>query len=316
MYMNNIDLTVIIVNYNTKQLLDICIESVIKNYDNINYEIIVVDNASMDGSVQLVNNKYKFVHLIKNKSNIGFAQANNQASIRANGRYILALNSDTIIINNEFIKVIHYMDKHDDVGIATGKILNYDKSFQCPYHKFPGFIGTIFNQTLFRVYNFNSLLSGKTREKKLSQDQIHKVDWVTGAYLIIRTTLLDEGRIFDKNIFMYYEDTLLCKRIHMLGYNVVYLPYAPIIHYHGGSAHKTRSKSIYFSFLGSQRYIEKIHGTLALKCYNKIISGLWESFALLFSLLFFIPSERIQKKKKLFIDLLKMKKSQKNKPDF
>ena len=313
--MNDIDLTVIIVNYNTRQLLDICIESVIKNYNNISYEIIVVDNASMDESAELVEKKYKSVHLIKNKSNIGFAQANNQASIHANGRYVLALNSDTIIINNEFIKVIHYMDKHDDVGIATGKILNYDKSFQCPYHKFPGFIETIFNQSLFRIYNFNSLLSGKTR-KKLSQDQVRKVDWVTGAYLIIRKTLLDEGRIFDKNIFMYYEDTLLCKRIHTLGYNVVYLPYAPIIHYHGGSAHKIRSKSIYFSFLGSQRYIEKVYGMLALKCYNKIVGSLWTSFALLFSLLFFIPSERIQKKKKLFIDLIQMKNSPKNEPNF
>lgn len=294
------DLSIIIVNWNTKKLLHECLRSVLDNLVTINYEIIVVDNASSDGSAEMVKSKFKSVQLMENTENVGFVKANNQAANLAKGRYFLLLNSDTRLLDNGISDIIKYLDSHSEVGIATGKMLNPNKTFQPPYRRFPNLLGSVFHHTFRRIINLNTFFLKHHRYENLNPTQIHDIDWVTGAYLFIRSDLVKDGKIFDEAIFMYYEDTLLCYQVHKCGYRIVYLPYASIIHYQGMSARQIRTITAYNSFKSSVIYFERIYGKKTADVYARIVKIIWHLLVCGFTLFQVVPFPKFREKTEFF----------------
>ena len=303
--MEKIRLSIIIVNWNTKDLVRECLQSIETHLaKNINYEIVVVDNDSSDGSAAAIESEFPAVRLIKNDANVGFVKANNQAYKLVSGEYVLVLNPDTLILDGDIKKILSYMDKHGDIGIAAGKMLNSDKTFQSSYRKFPTFVGTISNNTFRLVSGISTPFQKRHRLYNLDPDVQHDVDWVVGAYMVVRKNILKKQEIFDSDLFMYFEDTLLCYRARESGYRVTYLPIAPIIHHHGQSAKQIKAQSTFYSFQGSIQYIRKVYGQFSANIYIFVVTNIWRVGYLTFTILGLIPYEKFKNKKILFKTLL------------
>lgn len=248
-----LDLSIIIVNFNTKDLTIKCIESVFKYTSGIRFEIIVIDNASEDGSVAAIARKFKSkVTLIKNKDNVGFGAANNQGMSIAQGRFICLLNSDTVLIGNLFDKVVEWFDQKAlvEVGSAVGvvgvKLLNPDRSEQESFGNFPN---------LWHV--FTTVMLGRFLPVRLP-GKLKKVDWVKGACMVLRRDVFERVGGFDPQIFMYVEETEWCYRIRKAGYAIVYWPYGSLIHY-GGASSATGKRAIFRYIFNGYRFFYKKH---------------------------------------------------------
>ena len=234
---SKVSLSIIVISYNTKDLTKNCIESIQKNTKGIKYEIIVIDNASTDGTIKAISGLK--VRLIKNKSNLGFAKANNQGIKIAKGSYILLLNSDTLISDNVLGEVVGWMSKNPRVGVATCALKNKDGSLQATGGYFP---------TLIRVFSWMTIQDFpcvdfliKPFHPKLkfyAYKEEKDLDWVTGAFLLVRKKVIEEIGGLDEDYFMYGEDLDFCFRAKEKGWLVKYLPEFSIIHYGGASSAK------------------------------------------------------------------------------
>jgi len=304
--MSELKISIILVNWNTCHLLDDCLSSVFTHLRHtISFEVIVIDNASSDGSAEMVARKFPEVQLIRNSENVGFARANNQGAAISKGEFLLLLNSDTIILDDGLAKIILYMTNHPEVGAATGRILNHDLTFQQPFNKFPHYIESFFHQTVHLIFKWKLPFGKFFFQKRIDELQPHKVDWVSGAYLFVRKEFIVNGKILDESIFMYYEDTLLCYNIRELGYYIIYLPYAPIIHYGGMSSKNVKPNSIYNSFRGSVQYFTKVKGNKIAKHYEDAVIITWKLFFVIFSVIKFFPLSKLKDKSELFSYLVK-----------
>jgi len=232
-----IDLSIIIVNYNTKELLKDCLESIQTSQELTSDEIFVVDNASSDKSVEMVKKDFPNVLLLSNRQNLGFAKANNQAIKKASGRYILLLNPDTKVEKNTLWEMIRFMENNPKVGVATCRVelpnceLDRDcrRSFPTPWVSFSKFSGLakIFPKTkLFGSYQLTYL-----DEKKLSE-----VDACVGAFMMVRREAIDKIGLLDERFFFYGEDLDWCFRFKEKGWQIVYNPSVKITHYKGASS--------------------------------------------------------------------------------
>lgn len=227
-----LDLSIIIVNYNTKVLLRQCLRSLMSNF-----EIIVVDNGSKDGSPEMVEKEFPKAKLIKNKENLGFANGNNQALRRAQGKYILFLNSDTVVPKKTIASLLSYLDEHPRVGVVTprlelrnGKVdLDCHRGFPTPWASFCYFTGL---EKLFP----RSRLFGRYHQTWKDLFTIHEMDACCGAFLLTRKKVLKEVGGFDESYFFYGEDLDLCFRIKQKGWKIVYHPKLSAIHYKGTSS--------------------------------------------------------------------------------
>ncbi len=234
------DLSIIVVNYNVKEFLLNMLDSVRKAAKTISAEIIVVDNASDDGSIESIKEKFPSVKLIVNKKNIGFGAANNIAMMHASGKYFIIINPDTIVREDTFIKMISFFEANPAVGIAGCKVLNSDgtlqlacrRGFPGPWTSFTKVMGlsTLFPKSkLFARYNLTYLDENKTYE----------VDAVSGAFMMMRKEVYDRIGGFDQEFFMYGEDLDLCYRTQQAGYKVYYVHSTEIIHYKGESTKRS-----------------------------------------------------------------------------
>jgi GT2 family glycosyltransferase len=234
------DLSVIIVNYNVKEFLGHCLHAVNKAIRGIEAEVFVVDNNSVDGSCAMIKKDHPSVKLIPNTHNLGFSKANNQAIKSASGRYVLLLNPDTVVEENCFRKCLGFMDQHPDAGAlgikmidGNGKFLPESKrSLPTPLVAF------------YKIFGLSSLfprsrIFGKYHLGYLSPDDIHEVDILSGAFMLIRKSVLDKTGLLDENFFMYGEDIDLSRRIQKAGYKNYYYPETTIIHYKGESTKKS-----------------------------------------------------------------------------
>ncbi|MGG0590882.1 glycosyltransferase family 2 protein [Priestia megaterium] len=206
------DLSFIIVNYNTKIITSECIESINKNkaLANFNYEIIVVDNNSSDGSLDYFQKQNFYnVRLIRNEANKGFGQANNIGAINSQGEYLVLLNSDTIVDQTNFSLLINTISGDESIGVLSAKILNENGTIQSLGFNFPGLRNDAKLNLLFWNYNFIK----KFRYKKYKGRGIFKADWVSGCFMIMRKSDYQSINGFDENIFMYAEDVDLCFRL-------------------------------------------------------------------------------------------------------
>lgn len=231
-----IDLSIVILNFNTSQLLKNALNS-LKNTKDINLQTIVVDNASSDDSVQMAKKYFKDVQLIESKKNLGFAGGNNLAIPYLKGRYVLFLNSDTVTPGNTLGYLVNYMDQNPEIGIITCrvdlKIGGMDKDchrgFPTPWVAMTNFLGLsklfptskLFNQYHMGYLDFNTT---------------HEVDSVTGAFLLLRKSAADKLGYWDDTFFFYGEDLDFCYRYKEAGWKIVYNPKVHIIHYKGASS--------------------------------------------------------------------------------
>lgn len=237
-----LDLSVIIVNYHTEELTLNCIDSIVKNTKGIKYEIIVVDSET-NGKIQ--KSKNPKIQLIQRKENVGFTGGNNLGMREAKGDYVLLLNSDTEIHDNVLIEMVNWLNKNPKIGIATCALKNADGSIQGTGGYFP---------TLLRVFSWMTIqdfpLVDKmippfhpTKEKSFSKNNRfyeieREMDWVTGAFMMIRREVINEIGYLDEDYFMYTEDTDYCFRAKQKNWKVVYNPKWSIIHLGGASSAK------------------------------------------------------------------------------
>lgn len=238
-----LDLSVIIISYNTKQLTIDCIKSIISSAKDISYEIIVVDNNSTDGTVELIkNSKLKSqnynskVKIIKNAKNEGFSKANNIGIKESKGRYILFLNSDTIVYPNTLETMVKFMDKNKDAGAATCKVLLPNGKIDDASHRgFPTPVNSLYYFSgVSRIFPKSKLFSGYTLGY-LDLNSIHEIDALAGAFMIVRREAGEKVGWWDEDFFWYGDDLDFCFRLKKAGYKIFYVPIVSILHYKGAS---------------------------------------------------------------------------------
>lgn len=256
------DLSIIIVSFNTKKLLVSCIKSIKKCTKKVIFQIIVVDNASGDGSAEVA--KKLGAKVILNAKNQGFAKANNQGVEASSGKYILFLNSDTLVADNVLGEMVEWMNKNPEAGVATSALKNKDGSLQATGGYFP---------TLLRVFSWMTIQDLPLVDKIikpfhplhsksffLKGDEFYKskkvLDWVTGAFLLTRKEVLEKAGGWDESFFMYVEEVDLCFRIKKEGKKIWYLPRWSITHF-GGASSKTSELSLISEYEGIKKFYRK-----------------------------------------------------------
>lgn len=233
------DLSVIIVNYNVKFFLEQCLYSVKKSLSGIDGEVIIVDNNSVDDSVQMLKEKFPEFTLIENRENAGFSKANNQGIRQSKGKYVLLLNPDTVVQEDTFSKCLAFMESHPKAGALGVKMIDGKGRFlpeskralpkpDVAFYKIFGLSRLFPKSRIFGKYNLGYL----------NQDETHEIEILPGAFMFIRKAVLDETGLLDEAFFMYGEDIDLSYRIILKGYKNYYFPETTIIHYKGESTKK------------------------------------------------------------------------------
>ncbi len=233
------ELSIIIVSWNVKEYLRQCLHSVYNETAGFDFEVIVVDNASRDGTVEMLKQEFPQVQVLSNSSNVGYAKANNQAIRMNRGKYVLLLNPDTIILNNAIGIMRDFMDSNPSVGIATPKILNSDRTIQICYGEFPSVKTIIFGGSTAKIALQGILMTRRFFEEAGLSDYEyntnHPVEWVMGSFMIARKEAVEEAGLLDENLFMYGEEPDWCYRMALHGWKAWYVADAEIIH-HGGKS--------------------------------------------------------------------------------
>ncbi|MEK9135701.1 MAG: glycosyltransferase, partial [Bacteroidota bacterium] len=252
------DLSVIIVNYNVRQFLENSLTSILRAMEGIQGEVFVVDNASDDGSVEMVKAKFPEVCLIQNKENVGFARANNAALKRATGKYLLLINPDTIVQEDTCREMLKFFRETPDAGLAGCKILNPDGTFQLPCRRsFPtpwvAFTKIFGLSALFP----KSRLFGKYNLTYLSPDETYEVEAVSGSFAMITRDAYELIGGLDETFFMYGEDLDWCYRVAQAGFKVYYVHTTKIIHFKGESTRRSNIDEIRMFYNAMQLFVEK-----------------------------------------------------------
>jgi len=245
-----VDLSIIIVNWNTSELLQQCLNSIRESGSHLSMEIIVVDNASTDESVKVVRKEFPSVILIENQKNLGFASANNQGLSIAKGQYILLLNSDTIITVGVLDALLEVANSHPEVGVIGPQLLNMDKSVQESWSSFPSFASELLGR------NF------RNRTPVENVAQTFDVDWVGGACILVRVKTINEVGKLDPEYFFYSEEMDWCFRIKQKNWKVWYLAAVQIYHLGGGSSDRASLKQLVLLYRSKLLFFKKHHGWL------------------------------------------------------
>lgn len=260
------DVSIIIVNYNTTALTLACIESVLKFTKQNSIEIILVDNASSDKSIIKGIKKYTDVKFIINKENIGFGKANNIGYLSATGRYIFLLNSDTLLVSDAIAEFWDYMerDENKQIGCCGASLINETGEKVISYGNFPSVLEAVSSTGLFFLYKQyykKHIHSGVI----IYTDKVLLVDYVTGADMFIRNSVLKLTGLFDPAFFMYFEDTELSFRILKQGFKSSILPFITIVHLCGGS-----QKSLDTLNLRKEKLFNTGRNIFFRKCYGRL----------------------------------------------
>ena len=254
------DVSIIIVNYNVRDFLNNALVSVSKALEGLKGEVFVVDNASDDGSCDLVRQSFQHVRLIANTTNVGFAKANNQALALASGKYLLLLNPDTIVQEDTFRTLIDFFEANEDVGMAGCKILNPDGSLQLACRRsFPSpWVAFTKVSGLSSIFS-GSKIFGKYNLTYLSPDESTEVDAISGSCMMIRRTAYEQIGGLDESFFMYGEDLDWCYRVQQAGWKVFYVAETKIIHYKGESTRRSDIDELSIFYKAMRLFVRKHH---------------------------------------------------------
>lgn len=251
-------LSIIIVNYNVKEFVKNLLYSLEKALTELSSEIIIVDNASADGSVEDIKNKFPNVTLIANDENVGFGKANNQGLEIATGEYFLLLNPDTIVKEDTFTNLIKFMQSNSNAGMVTCKVLNPDGTLQLACRRsFPGPWTSFTKVTgLSRLFP-KSKLFARYNLTYLDENETNEVDAISGSFMMLKSEVYQKVGGFDSRFFMYGEDLDLCYRVKSQGYKVFYVPTTEIIHYKGESTKRSNLDETKIFYEAMHLFVEK-----------------------------------------------------------
>lgn len=277
--MASIDISIVIVNWNTRELVENCISSIKKYVHGVTYEIIVSDNGSADGSVEMLRNDPDVI-LIENNANLGFAVANNIGLRVAKGRYLLLLNSDTVLHEEGLVSCFKKMEEDQKIGLLGCRLLNADGSLQLSCARFPDLLTPVFRKLFFEKI-ISRLFKRKMQFSSIYSEEQHlsdfNPDWLIGAFMLVKREAFDQVGGLDEAYFMYSEDMDWCYRFRQAGWEIHYLASTRVTHFGGGSSdqvpirtikRKVDSLILYFSkhrnncYARSYVFIEGISGLL------------------------------------------------------
>jgi len=250
------DISIIIVNYKSKGHTLNCIKSIRESdFGNLKYEVIVVDNNSHDSIGKILNWQYPDIIFIQARENKGLGVGNNIGIKKAQGRYIIVMNPDTIALGDVFKRLYEYMESNLDVGLISPQQLNPDKTIQSSCFRFPKISTLIYRRTFLGNFKF----ARKSIDKYLMKDFDHKkekeVDWILGSFMFMRAKVLKDFKGFDERFFLYFEDTDLCRRFWKKNWKVVYYPMAKIIHNHARESAQIKWYKFFLSSTGRYHFI-------------------------------------------------------------
>jgi GT2 family glycosyltransferase len=276
-----LEASVVIVSFNTCALLARCLRTLMRELEGISAEVFVVDNASSDGSPEMVESQFPSVQLIRSSVNRGFGAANNLALRRASGRYAILLNSDAFPEPNSLRRAIEHMDADGEVALGGARLIGQDGAWQPSGRLFPSLLNDFLTLSGLSARFPYSSFFGRADRTWADITRSAEVDWVPGAFSIIRRSVLDRVGLFDEDFFFYYEEVDLCVRLKRHGYRVWYYADVVVVHLGGESSKKVTSQQ--FSESGAQLaawrmrsaflYYRKHHGTLARAA--KELERLW-----------------------------------------
>ncbi len=270
------DLTAIIVNFNTEGLLRNAIGRLQAAAARMSLKIAIIDNASRDNSVALIKNEFPDCHLIANPTNVGFARANNQALDLVEGRYVLLLNTDAFVSADTLYKTIAYMDSHPRCGILGVRLIGRDGALQPSARYFP----TPWNLFLART-GLHRLFNGVRMVDDMAWDHasVRQCDWVPGCYFLVRKAVIDQIGLFDPRYFLYYEEIDHCLAARKAGWEVIFFADTTVVHV-GGESAKTTGK---ITAGGRQIEAMQIESELLYFRKNHGLSGVWAHVLLTFA---------------------------------
>lgn len=254
------DLSIVVVSWNVKDLLRHSLASVITSLGcgtgrQLSSQLVVVDNASSDGSVEMLGEEFPQIHLVANSENVGFTRGNNQGIAVSEGRYVLLLNPDTEVVGDALGEMVAYMDAHQRVGALGPQLLYPDGRVQSSRRRFPDLRTAYVESTFIQPWFADSRILRRYYVLDASDHEILAVDWLVGACLLLRREALEEVGTLDERFFMYSEELDWCYRAKKAGWEVVYLPTARVVHHVGKSSEQVlpvrhaqfqRSKVLFF----------------------------------------------------------------------
>jgi GT2 family glycosyltransferase len=263
------NLSILIVSWNTRDLLHQCLESIYAHPPDCLFEVWVVDNASTDGTPEMLYDTFPQVRLIQNPDNTGFAAANNQAIHRSHSRYVLLLNPDTVVLPGALDELVRYMEGNPRAGGAGPRLLNPDGSLQpscCP-------TPTLVNEFM-RLFHLDRIwLRAKSNMETWAHDVPRPVEIIQGACLILRRSALEQVGYLDERFFIYSEDDDICMRLRKDGWTLSWLPFAEVIHYGGQSTSQVQAEMFLELYENKLKLMRKHYGRSGAAIYKLILFG-------------------------------------------
>lgn len=263
-------LTIVIVSWNTREILAACLESVaneIESWPQDTVETFVVDNGSSDGTQEMITIHFPWVRLIKNRSNVGFARANNQVIKRCQSSYVLLLNSDTVVHPGAFQILLEFMDCHPSVGACGPLLLNGDASLQSSCDPEP----TV-SRELWRLLHLDKAIRYSVYDQKAwCRTRFHETDVLKGACMLIRCEALNQTGGFDEEYFFYSEEVDLCKRIRQNGWSIYWVPQATVTHLGGQSTRLVANEMFQNLYKYKLLYFRKHYGDFRANLYKCVL---------------------------------------------
>lgn len=257
------DVSIIIVNWNGKDLLRKCLEHVAAHTHQVSYELIVVDNASSDGSQAMVRQDFPAVKLIENSENVGFARANNQGIAVSQGRYVLLLNSDAFVQDTTLDVMVAFMDAHPEAGLSACQLLYEDGRLQPSCYAFPSLKSEFYTAIHFDKLFLRSREFGGYLMTWWDFNDVREVDSVMGAFMLVRREVIDQVGGMDESYFMYSEEMDWCFRIKRQGWKILYNPAVQTVHLWGGSSQRVKLEMFIQLYRSRVTFFRKNYGRLS-----------------------------------------------------
>ena len=262
-------LSIVIVSWNTKDLLEACLDSVYEYPPNHPFEVWVVDNKSKDDTVAMVREKFPQVELIASEENLGFAGGNNCAIPHCTGEYVLLLNPDTEVKPDALNELVAFMDENPEAGAAGSRLLNADETLQPSCHPRP-----TLSREFWRMFYLDKFLPyGSYNMHKWDVTQPREVDVLMGASLLVRKQILDTVGLLDDGYFMYSEEVDLCYRLQKAGWKLFWVPQSQVVHFWGQSAKQVMTEMFLQLYRAKLRFFRKHYSGFTVFLY-KIVLGL------------------------------------------
>jgi len=294
------DLSIVMVCWNNLDYLVPCLESLYGSEMCRSFDVMVVDNGSTDGTLEMLRADYPQVRIIANDRNVGLARANNQGTEATNGRYVLLLNNDTIVNGHSFDAMVDFLDSHPGAAAVGGSLLNPDETVQSCYNDFPTLredflIATRLGELLWEGY-----------PGKLDTDKVRSVGWVSSACIMLRRDALDEVGLLDEDYFIYGDEADLQYRLNQAGWDIFYIPQAHTIHYGGRSMNRWGRRKM--AYRGHMLFYRKNYGEVRTTALRTMLGGLSLSKILVWSAVGLLPQKRERARQELQsnIDVVKI----------